>query len=391
VNEQEKILIVDDEPSSLDLLWNLLKPHYRLAVARDGETALRLAAGECPPSLILLDVVMPGMDGYETCRRLKADPATRPIPVIFLTVRGEVEAETQGLELGAVDYLAKPVNPPILLARAETHITLYKIQQDLEAQVRARTAELMEREQQLIRAKERAEAGERAKSAFLSVMSHEMRTPLNAILGMNQLLETGTQPSEEQRQLLDAQRHAVRGLTTLVEDVLTISDLDSREPAPPGRGFDLNLMLDSLQDVLGHAAREKGLILSLHRDHAVSIRRIGDVSRLRQLLLVLLGNALKFTDRGEIGLRISEPDPGRLRFEVNDTGIGIAAEHQRMIFEPFSQVDSSPTRRHGGGGLGLSIALRLAESMKGEISLESVPGVGSTFTFIAPLPVATPP
>jgi len=388
MSEFDKILIVDDERSSLDILVNLLQPHYRLAVAKDGEAALRLAAAECQPSLILLDIMMPGMDGYETCRRLKADPATRPIPVMFLTVRSEVESETKGLELGAVDYVVKPVNGPILLARAGAQIALYKIQQDLEGQVKARTAELLEREQQLILAKDRAEAAHRAKSAFLSVMSHEVRTPLNAIQGANQLL-VHTQLSPNQRQFLEMQQQGIRGLTALLDDVLTISDLDSNDSPPPERSFSLNLLLASLHDLFSQEAHKKGIKLALRLGGEVSANRLGAMSRLRQILVALMSNAVKFTDQGEVSLNISEPTPNRLRFEVKDSGMGIAPEHQAMIFDLFAQVDTSYTRRHGGRGLGLAIVRRLADAMGGVITLESLPGEGSAFTFEVDLPASS--
>jgi two-component system, NarL family, sensor histidine kinase BarA len=391
-----KILIVDDEPSSITLLVRLLQPYYRLAVAKDGEEGLRIAAGEDPPDLILLDVIMPGQDGYATCRGLKANPATREIPVIFLTIKSEVEAETLGLELGAVDYIAKPVSPPILLARVRTHLSLHRMQRDLETQVHLRTAELLaeraalqQSEQELRRAMEQAEAAGRAKGTFLSVMSHEMRTPLHAILGMNQLMDNCVL-SPNGRDYLSLQRKAIRGLTTLIDDILTLTDLGTRatvgEPAPEPEHFDLRGVLETINDVLGQEAADKGLRMQLALDPAITPWRKGDARRLRQVLLALAGNAIKFTQQGEVRIQVGESAQGELRVAVSDTGIGIPPEWRQRIFEPFTQVDSSIARRYNGSGLGLSLARRMAEYMGGEIAVESSPGRGSTFLLTAPLP-----
>lgn len=388
-----KILVVDDEPSSISLIVRLLKPSYRLAVAKNGEEALRLAASpEDPPDLILLDLIMPEMDGYEACRRLKAMPETRDIPVIFLTIKDDIEAETRGLELGAVDYIAKPVSPPILLARVGTHLTLNLIQRDLDALVLERTAELAVEQEELRetakdlrRALSEVEAATRVKNAFLSVMSHEMRTPVHAILGMNQLLERAVTDPQGQ-EYLTLQRKAIRGLTTVIDDVLMLSDLESRGMRQDPTSFELGKMLESLQEVLGAEAAEKGLVFDIQRPVDIALQRWGDVRRLRQVLLMLLGNAIKFTPQGRVALTVEELSPGQLRFHVTDTGVGIPEEWHARIFEPFTQVDSSISRRYNGSGLGLSLAKRLADTLGGQIQVQSKVGSGSTFIFSAPFP-----
>lgn len=384
-SQKPKILVVDDSKSSIDVIVQLLSPEYRLCVAKSGPNALTLAAGEDTPDLILLDVLMPEMDGYETCRRLKADPITQDIPIIFLTVKSEVESETQGLDLGAVDYIAKPVNPPILLARVRNHITLHRIQQNLEGEVRLRTAELedrnlrlREREAELRWARDAAEAADQAKSAFLSVVSHELRTPLNGIQGLNDILAMRCSGGREQ-QHLRMQRTAVSALTQVINDLLTLSDMDSRDQPRPLSEFDLGEMLESVADLFRIEAAEKGVALEVNLAAGLALKRLGEPCRIRQLLMVLTGNALKFTSQGSVRLEAENLGSGLVRIQVRDTGIGIAAEDRERIFEPFIQADLSNTRRYSGSGLGLTIARRLIDDLGGKLELQSETGKGSTF------------
>ena len=424
MERKTEILVVEDSFTQALLIQHVLEEaDYRVGLVKNGLEALKYLKGR-KPDLVVSDIIMPEMDGYEMCRRIKGDDTLKQIPVMLLTSLSDPEDVIRGLACGADNFITKPYKEAFLLARIETilanrelrkksskgqgvevifggkeyNITSDRFQildllfssfenavqknQELETAIE----NLQRTQEALADAKEVAEKANRAKSLFLANMSHDIRTPMNGIIGMTDLcLETRL--DEEQLEYLNMVRMSADSLLSLLNDILDFSKIEGNMLELENIDFNLRDHLEDILKTLALLAHKKGLELACRIENDVPVALVGDPGRLRQVIVNLIGNAVKFTSEGEILLgveKISETDDAvTLHFSVKDTGIGIPSEKQKTIFEAFSQADDSTTRKYGGTGLGLSISGKLAALMGGDIGVDSVPGEGSTFHFDA--------
>ena len=528
---QSKILIVDDDPDIRDALASALTDHgYIIKSANDGSEAL-LCVKSFAPDLILLDVAMPQMDGYEVCRILKANTETEAIPIIFISGNESIQDKLQAFASGGADYITKPPQLAEVFARVHLHLSLSHLQMHLaqknhelsqvifervemlrdlqrknlllhaqkeavidgifavdeqgriasfnrrfcemwdishdvllgdkvdrdlsngyplgtfliksylpealanllettyddpdvirrgeivygdrifdyytspvsssqnkffgliwcfrditaKKQAELRQLQLME---DLRKAKEEAEEAVRTKAAFLAMMSHEIRTPINGVIGMTQLL-AGTDVNPEQEKYIRTIQVSGEMLLSVINDILDFSKIESGKLELDNAPLDVRAVVRDIYDVQLVKAKEKKLKFEVSMQANVPPFIIGDVTRLRQILLNLVSNALKFTDSGSvrIGVKLASDQvptgdrPFKLLFSVSDTGIGISVEQMERLFQPFSQATASTSRKYGGTGLGLVICKSLVEVMGGSIQAESKADHGSTFSF----------
>lgn len=516
--EKTNILIVDDLSANLKALHIVLaNMDLRFLEAASGPEALMLTL-EYDLAVVLLDVNMPGMNGYEVADLMRGNSQTRNIPIIFVTAAYTDESQAlKAYDLGAVDYIKKPINDQILRSKVQVFVDLFQQRRQLETVsiwMKKKNTQLEEEmahrqlaenkfisitnsaqdgiicidqheqinvwnrgaeaifgytEQEVIgqhikliihqqfkeahrlglkkvmlnkalshqgkvlelvglrkngeafpleislatwttserrffsaiirditerkriedalkRAKIKAESASQSKSTFLATMSHEIRTPMNAILGMGELLKE-TKLTETQEWYVNTLNHSGEALLTLINDILDLSKIEAGQLTLEQIEFDLWQTVHNILEIFTFHALDKGIKLetTINADVPQWVR--GDQTRLRQVLLNLVGNAIKFTGEGKVMVNVTHNSKDYISFEVSDTGLGIPEEKQKVIFQPFIQNDSSTTRKHGGTGLGLSICMHLVGLMGGSMNLKSKAGLGSTFICTIPLPM----
>jgi len=386
-----RILVVDDEERNQRLMEAMLIPlGYDVILAQNGEEALEKVR-ENPPDLILLDIMMPGMDGFKVAKKLKEEEETRIIPIVMVTALKETQDRIKALESGADDFLSKPVDKLELKARVQSLVKvkayndyMRNYQKELEEQVGKRTMQLKQALEEAHRLTQDAQAANIAKSEFLANISHEIRTPLNAIMGMTDIvLETALDP--EQKEGLETVKLSAESLLTLINKTLDFVEIETGKLKLDSVLFNIRECLDNCLENFVKPARDKGLKLICHVPDEVPLELVGDSVRLNQIVFNLVDNAIKFTEQGEVVVSVvveAETENSIcLQFNIADTGMGITPDKHKLIFEAFSQEDGSLTRKFQGIGLGLTVSSLLVGLMGGKIGIKSQVGEGSKFYF----------
>jgi signal transduction histidine kinase len=419
MTRQVDILLVDDhEENLLALEAILVDPTYNLVRASSGRAALKEVL-RCDFALILLDVAMPDLDGYETAELIRSRDRSRQMPIIFLTANYRSDAQVfRGYSVGAVDYLFKPFSPEILKSKVAVFVELYqkrealkrqaqallRAQEELEDRVRARTRELAEANASLReeveerkrveaerlvlleseqRARAQAESVNRLKDEFLATLSHELRTPLNAILGWSHLLASRKPEPAMIDRAIGVIRNNAMAQSQLIEDILDVSRIIGGKLRLKLVRVPLREVIKAALDSVALAAQAKAIEITCDLEDVEPI--VGDYDRLQQIAWNLLSNAVKFTPReGRVTVTLKRRrDEVLLR--VEDTGIGISPDFLPFVFDRFSQADGTATRRHGGLGLGMAIVRYLVELHGGIVRVESEgEGNGAAFTITLP-------
>ena len=395
MNEEDRprILIVDDLPANLLAMEATLNDlGAEIVTAGNGPSALRhLLAKEFV--MIILDVRMPGMDGFETAELIRGRKSLRDIPILFVTATDKDDAlAMKGYMAGAVDFINRPFFPELLRFKVSVFVMLYQRNKNIEGLLE----ELKAHEAELIAAKVMADDATRIKSEFLANMSHELRTPLNSIIGFADLLyaEILGPVNERQRERIGYIQSSGHHLLSLINDILDLSKIEAGKIAPEFSSFSLSGIFEEAMNLFKEKVFKHQIALQLDLGPELPDTIEADERRLKQILYNLMSNAVKFTpDGGSVAVRVNlgrdaggrTSDPDWFEVSVEDTGIGIREQDRDLLFVEFLQIESGFTKNQEGTGLGLALAKRLVELHGGRIWCESEFGKGSRFAFTLPV------
>jgi len=378
---QSTVLIVDDDRQQLEILTDCLEESVSTIItASNGKEALSTAKKELP-DIILLDVMMPEMNGFDVCTQLKKDPRTKDIPVIFITALNDLNSILKGFSCGGVDYVSKPYHTKEILSRLNTHI-----------RVQFQQRKMIELSLELKAAKEEAEAARiiaekanKAKTNFLCNISHELLTPMNMIQSMTHFaLDSGLNP--KQTEYLQKIKSSSDFLKLLIDDILEYSTIDSGNAIINNDTFEISKVISYVRDILSSKIVEnKELQLLISEDPMIPKLLLGDYNRIQRILIHLGDNAIKFTSKGFVKLKVRLLEKNdhhvSISFSVIDTGIGMSESQQEFFFQPFTQANMAKDRKYSGVGIGLALCQQMIKLLKGKFSVSSGPEKGSVVTF----------
>ena len=357
------VLIVDDITENITLLRKMLKQEsYAVMAAKSGASALKMISVKTP-DLILLDIMMPDMDGFETCAELKKNPDTAEIPVIFISAKDEMDSVLKGFDLGAVDYIVKPFHHQEVLARVNVHLQLQSFIESRDGLIRT------------------LENTIKMRNDFFAGLSHELRTPLNAIIGYSDIL----QDDFDGETLSDLKKISQAGsyLMKIIDNILDFSKIEADKMPVNVEEVDLPAFMNAIVSNVDCLVKKNAN--QLHLDHTNLPDQIfTDELRLQQIMLNLLSNACKFTKNGQISIRFLQSE-STFQIFVSDTGIGLSTQQIGRLFHPYTQAHDDINKKYGGTGLGLALSKRFCQMLKGDLTVTSQLGQGSTFVVSLPL------
>ena len=381
-----KVLIIDDD--------EILAAYHEMIILRAGMMTIKVndplqslhVIAEFMPDLILMDLYMPSCSGTELSRIIRQKEKYAGIPIVFLSTESDLQEQMAAMEFGGDDFLSKPVTPERLVAAVSNRARRSIETNTISADLKILAAELKTKTEDLDDALTAARSSESLKSRLIATMSHEIRTPINGMLGiMDKMLQTDL--DMQQKEFVEIALSSTESLLSILNDTLDFSKLEAGKMSLEKIKFTPQKTIDQVLKLFDETASAKGITLNSSIDRGVPEQLYGDPVRLKQILINLINNAIKFTDDGEIMAKISVKNEGnnhiKLLFKIIDSGIGMTLEQQENIFDEYSQAEKSTSRTHGGTGLGLSICQKLANIMGGEIGVTSKFQKGSTFWFTA--------
>jgi len=397
MGEKVTILIVDDKEENIFALERLLeKPDRSFLTARSGKDGLTIALKNSP-DLVILDVHMPEMDGFEVAQVLKSNKRTKEIPVIFTSAeKKERHSIMKGFEEGAVDYLSKPLDPEVTRAKVSAQLKIQKQKKELvEKNISLEKAELrisqlnLELQKNLVEletSKQQVEHASRLKSEFISTMSHELRTPLNAIIGFSELLvdKKAGQINPKQEEYLGDILRSGNHLLRLINDILDLSKIEAGKLEILLEPCGVKEVIEEVCSVIKTLADAKDITIAV-----LIAPQVGEIQadriKLKQVLYNLLSNAIKFTNRsGKVEIEVRRGGKDGVVIKIKDNGIGINPEGIRKLFSPFLQLDGGASEKQRGTGLGLMLTRKFIELHGGSILVDSEVGKGTVFTVLLP-------
>ncbi len=362
------ILVVDDDPIVRSLMSaTLTRDGFIVIEAEDGVEGCRLYEKH-HPDLLLVDVLMPRMDGYQLCRELRCNPQSAYVPIVVATSLDDLPSIARAYDAGATDFVPKPINWLVLNHRIRYILRASRAFEDLRRN-----------QERLIAAKEAAEAANRAKSEFLANMSHELRTPLNAIIGFSGMMSDRMFGPLNARYLDYANiiGSSGRHLLAIITDILDLAQADADKLMLAEERVNLSEVVELGSSIVQDMARRAQIDFRTEIEGPLPTV-LGDPAKLTQILVNLLSNAIKFTEPGgKVRLKVARPTQRGVTFRVEDTGIGMSAEQIPIALTPFGQIETGLTRKHDGVGLGLPLTKRLVELHGGTIEIDSEPGKGT--------------
>ncbi len=377
VAEKPTILVVDDTPDNIALLTSLLRGLYKTKVATNGSKALEVATTGAPPDLVLLDIMMPEMDGYEVCRRMKEHEKLRDMPIIFLSSLSETVDKVKAFGVGGVDYVTKPFQIEEVRARVDTHLKIRRLQAELEKQ----NQQLQESYEQLSRLSAQ-------KDEFLRIASHDLKNPLACVLGFASVIEDAVKPGEplnsDMHGFLAKITSSARLMQKIIEDFLDFHAMEDGQ-------IKLSLEPTALNDLARQSAEQNQAYaekksIQINSALAADLPRVrADASRIRQVVENFVSNAVKFSQAGcQVTVR-TQPQSGFALVEVVDSGPGLTDDDLKKLFTKYAKLSNKPTGGEKSSGLGLAICKKIIDLHGGTIGARNNPGGGCTFWFQLPV------